>query len=181
MPDFEIITQGSLASNANSIDFTSIPATYQHLELVINARDATTAVASNPFYGYLNNDQTSAYGEQKFTSLASGAVSGTTNYSATNSALIGGYATGTTMATGAFATTRMWFPNYQLRSSFQPAIIFECAGMADSAGAGGITQVGTWSWSGTAAINQITLFQWALGGATEFAAGTSYYLAGYKG
>ena len=44
MSDYEVIAEETLTSTAASIDITLIPATFSHLELVINARNNNSAL-----------------------------------------------------------------------------------------------------------------------------------------
>ena len=181
MADYEIIEEGVLAAASNSIDFTSIPTDFQHLEIGMKGRGGGVGTTAQEFYGFINNDQTAEYGENKFYYLQSGSPTYAQSFTGAST----GFELGRTAAyysqAGQFSGTKMWFPNYQLRSTMQPNFIYQSSCATGSGTNGGHVVVGAGSWTGTTAINQITLFYWALGGGSEFQIGTSYYLAGLKG
>lgn len=73
VPAFEQISTQILASNATSVTFTSIPATYKHLQIRFTARFADAYTSSN-FSIRLNSDSAANYASHRLTSQ-SGAIS----------------------------------------------------------------------------------------------------------
>ena len=159
---YEPIATTTLGSAASSIDFTSIPATFTDLRLVIIGSGSTAGTA---FYGFrFNNDSGSNYSVTEI--RGNGSTAGSLRYTSETQGYID--------------------PASQIPSSisFGTLDVFSYAGStyktslatysADTNGSGLVE----WSvnlWQSTSAINQLTVIT---GGAATFAAGTTATLYG---
>jgi hypothetical protein len=170
MPNtYTLIASSTLTSPAASIDFTSIPATFTDL-LVMVYRRSTSNVLDDAIR--FNNDSSSVY---SFTQMQSGASSGGvgTARNANGSGSRAGGQEPNIYTANTFNSSSIYIPNY-LSSNFKQFI-------ADGANENKSTTNYAWFhaglWRNTAAINRITLLQ-EPGGTME--TGTSATLYGIK-
>ena len=178
MPDYEIIAEDTLTSTAASIDLTSIPATYAHLELIISARstktDATTSTGTITFNGLTS----SIYQSGGLYSINGSTPSAWTyNIDARTHVDNAFRIMNDGMPSNTYAAAKMVIPNYANTSVTRKGVLIQSSSATDqtstywhSVNGGHVTL--------SAAINQITLI--AESATYPFKAGTSYYLAGWS-
>ena len=94
------------AGGASSIDFTSIPATYTDLKVVISARN-TGAELNGIVYVQPNSATTNLSGRLLY---GTGSAAGSGSY--TTDPAIWGYCCGDTATASTFSNTEFYFPNY---------------------------------------------------------------------
>ena len=133
------------ASAQASVDFTSIPATYTDLKLVISARSSKASGIGDELYISFNGSTSD------FTGLYLQAVYGTTPTSGSLARYLGAFPCGSVTAS-VFGFGEVYIPNYTRAAykSFSTEQADENVGDAYTNITGGL-------WSSTAAINQITL------------------------
>lgn len=160
------------AGGASSIDFTSIPATYTDVKLVLSTRDSNAVPTDNYLNINFNNDFGANYSNRLLT--GNGGAASSQNFSAqTNGYIFQDNAAGATSST--FANIEVYIPNYVTSN----AKSFSNDGVAES---NVTTATGTrflalnaGLWSGTAAINRITI---SPGNSANFVQYSTAYLYG---
>lgn len=168
---FESIATVTVGSTSTStITFSSIPSTYQHLQLRGTVR---TDRANNidGFYAYLNSDTTiTNYGYHLVygTGAATGSVYNTDNF------LVLGYCAGATATSGIFGKFVMNLLDYANTSKYK---VSKSLGGVDFNGSGQILS-GSGLWKSTSAVSTITLTN---NGGDKFVQYTSVSLYGIKG
>lgn len=145
-----VIARTVLGSDAASVDFTSIPATYENLivEWVVRG---TASTAWPWLYCQVNGDTTSNYGSMTLHNSGSGAA---TDSQATTKWYCG-YTVGATGTTGFAGSGRMWLPGYA-RTVFNKTFFSQFS--AQYGANGNTAQVGTsqGAWGSTAAISSLS-------------------------
>ena len=183
MPDYEIIiAEGTLTSTATSINITSIPATYSHLELFVNSR--STKSSSDSAGGNLNVNGITSNSYGQIGTYINNSVTPTI-YNLTGS---GGVYTRNQidnairimndgMPANAYATCKIVMPNYSNTTiSSKGFLIQNCTSSTNTSTYWELITSGFVVTS--AAINRIELFSNST--SYPFKTGTSYYLAGWK-
>lgn len=170
----EVIGESILTSTAASIVFSSIPATYRHLRLVILGRssrgDATSDYLNIRFNGDTGNNYDDAFLEQTDTTMSSD------SNPADSSILAAQLPTDTGPASAAGAAT-IDIPGYA-QTVLHKSLVGHSQ-ITRGTAAGDIRQtIHGGMWRSTAAINSITLFPQAGG---TLAIGTIVTLYGLKG
>lgn len=145
-----VIARTVLGSDAASVDFTSIPATYENLivEWVVRG----TAASAWPWlYCQVNADTTSNYGSM--TLHNSGGAASTDSQATTKWHC--GYTVGANGTTGFAGSGRMWLPGYA-RTVFNKTFFSQFS--AQYGANGDTAQVGTsqGAWGSTAAISSLS-------------------------
>jgi hypothetical protein len=145
-----VIARTVLGSDAASVDFTSIPATYENLivEWVVRG----TAASAWPWlYCQVNADTTSNYGSM--TLHNSGGAASTDSQATTKWHC--GYTVGANGTTGFAGSGRMWLPGYA-RTVFNKTFFSQFS--AQYGANGNTAQVGTsqGAWGSTAAISSLS-------------------------
>lgn len=178
MADYEIIAQETLTSTAASIDITSIPDTYAHLELIISAR--STKAATTTYGGTMTvNGLTSSIYQSAGIYSYDGASASAFTYNIDSRTQVDNAfrIMDDNLPANCYAPTKMVIPNYANTSVARKGVLIQSSSPSDqtstfwhSVNGGHITL--------SAAINQITLF--AQSATYPFKAGTSYYLAGWS-
>jgi len=134
---------------AANMEFTSIPATYTDLVLKISQR-GTEAAVYNTLRTRFNNDTTDANYAYRYVrgsgSAASSASSSASPYS--------GEGNGTTSTSNTFSNFELYIPNYAGSQAKSSSLDLVSENNATEAYAQLIARL----WTGTAAINQITVF-----------------------
>lgn len=162
----QLIAETVLGSAAATISFTSIPATFRHLELVLEGR--TAHVGTSIAVGcQFNADGGTNYDRQTLQAVGT-AVSAT--QTAAGSYIQLGILSGTTAATDSPGSIRAMFPSYR-QTTWHKTVIAECAAQASSLA----TQRNVGRWANTAAITRIDLFNTS---SANFLAGTVATLYG---
>ena len=145
-----VIARTVLGSDAASVDFTSIPSTYENLivEWVVRG---TASTAWPWLYCQVNGDTTSNYGSMTLHNSGSGAA---TDSQATTKWYCG-YTVGATGTTGFAGSGRMWLPGYA-RTVFNKTFFSQFS--AQYGANGNTAQVGTsqGAWGSTAAISSLS-------------------------
>ena len=178
MADYEVIAQETLTSTAASIDITSIPATYAHLELVISARSTKAAATTSGGEITLNGLTSSIYQSAALYSINS-STPAVYSYNVDARTQVDNpfRIMNDSMPANTYAAAKIVIPNYANTSVVRKGLLVQSSAASD--------QTSTW-WHSvggahvtlSAAINQITLF--AESATYPFKAGTSYYLAGWS-
>ena len=187
MADWEIIEETVITgSTTHDISFTSIPSTYQHLELTasVQINSTQTTFGGNMMYMYWNGENTGNHlgyigwtRSHYYDSLPAinFGYSSTTNYA--EAALCN------TTACSATTWTSVWIliPNYTNTSTLKSAICRSGNGPATGGTNAhtGIVSPRIVSGDQTSAISQINLM--TDGASRPFAVNTTFMLAGFKG
>ena len=150
------------AGGAASIDFTSIPATYTDLVLVLSGRATSTTDWAT---GVFNNDTTAT--NYSYKGIQGNGASASSNGNPTNGNFFLLSKSSNTAST--FGSSVIYIPNY-LSANYKSASIDT---ISETNGATAYSQMTAFLWSSTAAINQITL---TISGDTfaEFSSATLY-------
>jgi hypothetical protein len=143
---FVKIASVSLGSAAANIDFTSIPATYTDLCLVISARATNTNVTYNQHLLSFNGSTSNFSGKRLW-----GNVGGAASFNTTRNA---GLFDSDTSTANTFGSTQIYIPNYagSTNKSFSVESTQENNNSTDF-----YLEMIAGLWSNSAAINQITL------------------------
>ena len=173
MADFEIIAEGTLDATSHTIDFTAIPQTYTHLEIMFSARSAKAGNTTNGGEVRVNGDSGTNYGVQGGyinNVLSQNMATADKINSATRIQDAGAQP-------GVHAINKIMIPNYRNTTVATKGLLFETT-------AGGPTSAWVyWNsfaigfWSSTAAIDQVTLYSES--SSYPFIAGCSYWLGGW--
>lgn len=156
------------AGGASSIDFTSIPATYTDLQLVVSARE-NLAATSAIIYIRFNSDTGANYSRRRL--IGDGSAASSASATGETALYLSAAATGTTATANTFGNASLYIPNYAgstAKSSSADTVIENNATTAYA-----ILQANLWS--GTAAISTITLT-----GDANFLQYSTAYLYGIK-
>ena len=174
MADFEIIEEGNISNNTtNNISFTSIPQTYQHLEVTFSWRSYATT-GDLYVYARLNGETGTQYAESGFILLESGSILRFTAYQDAATSGTAGTMAASDYGAGAFSAASMIIPNYT--DTTQHKLMMTRGGQGQGSTAEGLTYAVISSVSDTAAVTQLDVFPYT----GHYASGTSYMLAGYK-
>ena len=164
MKHIQTITVG--AGGAASIDFTSIPATYTDLVLLISARGTSSFASDGHYYSIkINNSSsnlTQRYLQGNGSTVASGATSTTT----------GNYMSPSDYTANTFGNNLLYFPNYAGSTNKS----FYTDSVSENNATTSFLIMNSYLWSQTTAINQITLTP----GGGNFAQYSSASLYGIK-
>ena len=140
------VTVGS--GGASSIDFTSIPSTYTDLVLKISGRTNRSLEVDGITIRF-NNDLTSGnYSGRRLTGAGSGAGSSDTTYAGMP------FMNAATATTSAFGNAEICVPNY----AGSAAKSFSIDGVGENNATTTYRGFGAGLWSGTAAINRVTIY-----------------------
>jgi hypothetical protein len=107
-----LITDSLLGADAANFDFTSIPATYKHLKLMVSVRTDRAANTSDKFNLKINNDGTAGNYFSMLTSLYHNAQQGSEEFMGTTQPVPVGYATAATAPASVFAEYEFTFVDY---------------------------------------------------------------------
>ena len=167
---YELIASETLASNALSVNFSSIPSTYDDLVVEVSAR--TTSNSGDgflPLYIRFNSDSGSNYSYRTIQTTGSTAASG--NASGETSLFLF-YVSGAVATSNTFGSTSAYIPNYAGSSAKSVSIHATTENNATLNYMAGIAAL----WSGTSAISSIEIrvpFD-------PFVTNSSFYLYGIK-
>ncbi|HUV82898.1 MAG TPA: hypothetical protein VMW53_07485 [archaeon] len=142
-----------LGAPAASFDFTAIPATYNHLKLMVDAR-GTTVAASEFLFLRFNNDSGNNYDHQNLYGIAN--APGAAELFTQAAISIGNCAAGTAAA-GLSGSAVVFIPNYK-DTVFNKTLI---ANSTYKLGVGGGDMAAKFTggfWRSAAAINRITIY-----------------------
>jgi hypothetical protein len=147
---YELISSSTVgATSVASFSFSSIPSTYTDLIVKTSIR-STRAASDDSVYIYFNTDTTAANYRVKGFYVASSVIYSfnTSSYAAETEMINGD---GSTLST--FGNAEFYIPNYT--SSNAKSILYDAVGENNASNASMGLSVS--SWSGTAAINRITI------------------------
>ena len=176
---YEVITKGTFDGTGTAVDFTSIPATYKHLEIscTTNTNQAgsyrgawmmTLNGDTGSNYGYLGVSQGNGFGSPTYSSNEASTAPVTMGY---GPAIAAGSGSGGDMV----GSWNLWFWNYANTTFHKP--YYASSGYA-SGGAWVMMEMGG-IWRNTTAINQIKLEVYNTG-SDKWLAGCQYILAGWN-
>jgi hypothetical protein len=164
---FELIASSTVGSGgAASIDFTSIPSTFTDLCVKLSGR--STATPANPWtsvYSYFNNDTTGG-------NYTGRAVYGTGSAAGSEANGVVLFASNGTATASTFANSELYIPNYTSSNAKSAS----ADNGTESNATASLAYLGALLWSGTAAINRITLTPTS----GNFAQYSTAYLYGVK-
>ena len=172
-PTMTLIQSVTVPSGGSaSIDFTSIPSTYTDLVLKSSTRGDNAAAYNNSFIRF-NNDSASNYLAIALWGNSTGAVSVSAGASTEIQYIFSDAANATS---NTFANSEIYIPNYA--GSTQKSVSFDNVsennlGTTNAA----IANLMAGKWSGTAAINRITIYPQST---TNFVQYSTAYLYGVK-
>jgi len=170
---YQLIESVTLGSNTASINFSSIPSTYTHLELLIQARSTHTSANDFVLLRYNGNSTAGAYAYSSLQVL-SGYL--TTENGSINSASFTGFCSisGDGNQSNIFGISRIVIPEYKNTSVAKTG--FAVGNSAYGTGfESSITLQGLY-WNSTAAISSIALI---LNSGTNFKTGSTFQLYGF--
>lgn len=168
MPNtFELIASSTLGSAQSSIDFSSIPATYTDLCLLLSSRDTYNATGLSVFLRF-NNNSSAVYSFRRI--FGSGSSASSSSDSGRTNNYVGDHP-GATATANTFGNIQLYIPNYagSTAKSYSADAVQE-----DNTTTAYVNLTAGLS-SDTAAINRITLTC-----QTNFAANSTAYLYGVK-
>jgi hypothetical protein len=168
--DFESIATITAGSTVSSIEFTSIPSTYTHLQIRGIVRTTNVGQADEVQIQF-NSDTATNYSTHQ---LAGSGSSATSSAAANNSFMYGVYTTGAAATANTFGSIVMDILDYKDTNKFKT--------MRNISGFDQNTSVGyvlmrSGNWRSTSAVTSIKLF----GGASNIAQYSSFALYGIKG
>lgn len=167
---YTLITSNTVgATSVATVSFSSIPSTYTDLIVKTSIR-STRAAADDAFYIYFNTDTTAANYKLR---LFYGTGSSVLNYNASTYNDLTGWINGDGSTLSTFGNGEFYVPNYT--SSNAKSVSYDTVGENNASNASmGFTAS---SWSGTAAINKITI---GSANGANFMQYSSFYLYGIK-
>jgi hypothetical protein len=167
---YQLIASNTVgATSVATVSFSSIPSTYTDL-LVKTSIRSTRAAGDDAFYIYFNTDTTAANYRLR---LIYGTGSAVLNYSASTYNDLTGWISGDASTASTFGNGEFYIPNYALSNA--KSVSYDTVGENNASNASmGLTAS---SWSGTAAINKITI---GSANGANFMQYSSFYLYGIK-
>lgn len=135
------------AGGASSIDFSSIPSTYTDLVIKLSARSASTSGATWHWVKILVNNQSTTYSYKQLFGNGSSASSGG------GTGALSAYATDSSATSNTFSNSETYFPNY----AGSATKIYTNDAVTENNGTSALASFFATSYSGTSAINQLTL------------------------
>jgi hypothetical protein len=164
---YDSIATVTASGSASVLTFSSIPSTYQHLQIRGIARDGVGSSITMTF----NSDTSGNYARHRLTGDGSSAAA-SGSASTAFIPLLG--AAGIGSATSTFAALIIDILDYANTSKYKTA---RALNGLDQNGSGGV-ELASGLWQSTVAINTITLTD---GGANNFSTGTTFALYGIRG
>lgn len=170
--DYESIATVTVGSGgSSSISFTSIPSTYQHLQIRLLARSSDSAGTVN-VTTQLNSDTGSNYAWHRI--FGNGTSVGANGVASQTSAIIG-QISGATAASGVFGVAVIDLLDYANTNKYKT--IRALFGFNDNnGGAGEVVQLFSGLWQSTSATSTVTLF--AGGGFSQYSQVALYGIKG---
>jgi hypothetical protein len=159
------------AGGAASIDFTSIPATYTDLTLVLSIRDNAAVVANSPRVRF-NSDSGANYTYPRRLLGNGSSASSAGGTTGQTFAFFDFASTGASATLNTFSNCQIFFPNYSSSSAKSYSLDIVSENNATT----GYQVIATGLWSGTAAISSISLYN-----ATFLQYSTAYLYGTLKG
>lgn len=150
-----LITKTVLGANAATIDFTSIPGTYNHLLVVYSIRSAVAAETVAQTAIRFNNDSGANYYYQNLWTQANTASGGSATGQTSMKVLL---ETGPSADANTFASGQVLIPFYATGTRLREAIGIHHLIPTVSANTNWFTGQLAGSWNNTAAITRLTIF-----------------------
>jgi len=174
MADWEVIEEGKISNNTTAnLVFSSIPQTYQHLEITVSWRSyATTGDVWMQFR--MNGVTGSEYGSAGWLSPEGGTVLRYTAWEDAEAIGQCGTMAASDYTAGAFSAATMIVPNYTDTS--QHKLMMSRGAQGQGSTSDGMSWAVVGGISTTSAVTEIDLYPYT----GYYASGTSYMLAGYK-
>ena len=171
--DYESIATYTLGSAQSTVTFSSIPSTYQHLQIRMMTRNTTSNTYNSWFKFQVNGDTGANYSEHALTGNGTSA----SGYAATsNNSVDLFYNPGPDAATGIFGVSIIDFLDYANTNKNKTIRILNGTDINISTTRLGV-QLASAAWLNTSAINSITF----TGSNGNFAQYSSFALYGIKG
>lgn len=167
LPTITTIAESVLGADAANVDFTSIPATYRHLMIVIYGQSALGADIDTVMVRF-NGSSAANYENQR---LRGSSTTASAAFSTGQTSLEVGVISGRTIADDQFGACVIWIPGYADSAKLKAAIGM---GISIRSALAAIELSGGHNTSITAALNQVTVFP----GAANWKAGTIVTLYG---
>lgn len=167
-----VIAQTTLGSAAASISFTSIPATYSHLRVVMMVRSAVAGTDDRVLVRF-NNDTAANYDWQRVYGLNATAGASAT---AGDTSIHVGSITGSTATAGLASYLDIIIPAYA-QTSLHKGLVSTCHFSSANAAANLGVFIQGGKWRSTAAITRVDLIGWT----ANLDAGTTATLYGLRG
>lgn len=165
----ELINTISVGSGgASSITFSSIPATFTDLVLVISGRTASSAVNDQMVVRF-NGDSAGNYLWRALIGTGA-AISNSNNEYVTS--IGSGHFSAATNTTSAFGSASFFIPNYALAK--KKTFTSEAVYARDAATGTGLLSLGGGNWEGTAAITSISISASSASNLVEFSSASLY-------
>jgi len=142
------LTVGS--GGSSTIDFTSIPQTYNDLCLLVSGRDSTYGSATSTAYARFNNDSSTSY--KNLWLFNNGGTAGSTKDLAATVLLLANQP-GTSATSNTFSNALMYIPNYT-SSNYKPISVDN---VMENNSVTVYETLLSGLWSSASAINRITL------------------------
>ena len=168
---YEAIATVTLTTPTNSVSFTSIPATYTDILLVMSFTETTAATNTNGYFTF-NTDTYNSQTNYSFTRLEGNGSVATSTRSSNTGSIFWGY----DVSGSVFTTTLCNIMNYSNTNTNKTILMRQ-----SNASEGSITQVGLWR--NTSAINAINIYgsdQVGVPTADPFSTGSIFTLYGIK-
>lgn len=148
------IAETILTATAGNVSFASIPQTYRHLKLLINARSTNAVAAADTFIRVSGDSGTTSYQYQRL--VAAGTALSAFGSDTTNN-IMGPPLPGANAPAGAAGGAVLIFPNYA-RVGFHKDIVIRSYRRFGTVDADQDVSVRGGQWLKTAAIDSITVF-----------------------
>lgn len=171
MPAFEAIASTTLTSANTTITFSSIPSTYEHLQLRMYTRDGTAGASLYNIDIRFNNDSTTNYTTHTLHGAGGSAVA---SGSITQSRIAVGYSPSAGVTANTFAVTLVDVLDYA--STVKNKTVRSLTGF--DANGSGRCAIRSGLWLSTSAVDRIDVLAATSG--TEFVAGTVVSLYGLR-
>jgi|TARA_R110000824_G_scaffold96453_1_gene230947 hypothetical protein len=174
MPDYEVIAEDTLSSAVATIDLTSIPGTYSHLELLFTSRCDKAAITTSSSTNTVNDLTSNIWGNQRAYSINGGTIAyqdtpinGSNEFKSIR-------VINNNLQANQFGVTRIIMPNYASTDVDTKVLLYQTQTATTNTGTNFQGQG-----SGFVTLSSaITSFKIVADGG-DFMAGTSYYLAGW--
>lgn len=166
----QLISSTTLTTTSSTIDFSSIPSTFKHLQIRISSRSTDT---NSPFYLTLNGDTGITYSRQIMDSTGSTTIAHT-SASGNQTSFYAGFQAPSSAPANAFSSAVITLTDYKNTNTL--TTMRSTYGLATSGGQYKIGMSGG-VWNSLSAVNRVT-FSGQVGG---FAIGTTISLYGILG
>lgn len=167
---YTLIASATGNGSSGSVTFSSIPATYTDLKVVMSSRDSDTTSTANNTNIQFNGDTGSNYNSRTLVDLVGTVYS----FSNTDTAIsyLNHNSAGSSSTANTFDNTEIYIPNYL--SSNQKSVSIDC--VVENNSTLGYLWLTAGIWTGTSAITSIKIST----GTGNYVTGSTFYLYGIK-